>query len=80
MAMDKTENDLTVTMGDFTKTFTGILVGDVYLVGGQSNAEKDLGSCGNVYSSQEIKDWIEEAEGMIRYFDQGKSDATKNKY
>ena len=78
MEKDKTENDLTVTMGDFTKTFTGILIGDVYLVGGQSNAEKDLGSCGDEYSSQEIKDWIAEAEGMIRYFDQGKSDATKN--
>jgi len=78
MEKDKNENDLTVTMGDFTKIFTGILVGDVYLVGGQSNAEKELGACGTEYSSDEIKAWIEEAGGMIRYFDQGKTDATKN--
>ncbi len=76
MAVDKAENDLTVTMGDFTKTFTGILVGDVYLIGGQSNAEKDLASCGKAYTSDEIKAWIEEAGDMIRYFDQGKTDAT----
>ena len=78
MAMDKNENDLTVTMGDFTKTFTGILVGDVYLVGGQSNAEKELGSCGSEYSNDEIKALIEEAGGMIRFFDQGKTDVMKN--
>ena len=32
MEKNKNENDLTVTMGDYTETFTGILVGDVYLV------------------------------------------------
>ena len=78
MAMDKTENDLTVTMGDFTKTFTGILVGDVYLVGGQSNAERALSTCGDEYSNDEIKAWVEEAGGMIRFFAQKNYDATIN--
>lgn len=77
MAMDKNENDLTVTMGDFTKTFTGILVGDVYLVGGQSNAEKEVGQCGGLYSSKDIKAMVDEANGMIRFFDQGKTDVMK---
>ncbi len=77
MEKDKNENDLTVTMGDYTKTFTGILVGDVYLVAGQSNAEKELGQCGNEYSTKDINGWIEEVPNMIRYFDQGKADGTK---
>ncbi len=78
MAMDKTENDLTVTMGDFTKTFTGILVGDVYLVGGQSNAERALNTCGNEYSNDEIKAWVDETGEMIRFFEQKNYDATIN--
>ncbi len=75
MEADVNENDLVVTMGDYSETFTGILVGDVYLVGGQSNAAKLLSSCGNVYTTKEIKAWVEEAEGRIRYFQQDGSDA-----
>ncbi len=75
MEADTTENDLVITMGDHSEVITGVLVGDVYLVGGQSNAEKTLSACGSIYSSKEIKAWVEEAGGNIRYFNQGRSDA-----
>ncbi len=79
MEADKNENDLTVTMGSYTETFTGILVGDVYMVGGQSNAEKELSACGGIYSKDEIQALLDEVPNMIRYFDQGKSDVVNRK-
>ena len=75
---DKNESELTVTLGDYTKTLTGILVGDVYLVGGQSNAELALSSVAAEYKSGLISDMIEEQEGMIRYFTQKRDDAKNN--
>ena len=79
MAADKNENDLTVTMDSFTKTFSGILVGDVYLVGGQSNAEKTLSACGKIYSTAFKEEMINAADDNIRLFKQSKTDATSSK-
>lgn len=76
---DKNESELTVTLGDYSKTLTGILVGDVYLVGGQSNAELTLGSVATEYKSSQISQMISEQEGMIRYFTQTRNDAKSNK-
>ena len=75
MAADKNENTLTVTMGSYSETFEGILVGDVYLVGGQSNAEKTLSACGNIYSASYIQDIIDSTPNMVRYFYQTRGDA-----
>ena len=78
MEADTNENTLTVTMGDFSKSLTGILVGDVYIVNGQSNAAKLLKNCENAYKSAELKAMVQEAQGLIRYFQQAKADATSN--
>ncbi len=75
---DKNENTLTATSGSETVTLTGVLVGDVYLLGGQSNAEKTLSACGKEYSTEMKKAMIEKNDGMIRYFTQGR-DAAKAK-
>ncbi len=75
MAADKNENTLTVKMGDYTETRTGILVGDVYILNGQSNAAKLLNNCDAAYKINEIKDIVSEANGQIRYFQQAKADA-----
>lgn len=75
---DKNENTLTATSGNETVTLTGVLVGDVYLLGGQSNAEKTLSACGKEYSTEMKKAMIEKNDGMIRYFTQGR-DAAKAK-
>ena len=75
---DKNENTLTATSGSETVTLTGVLVGDVYLLGGQSNAEKTLLACGKEYSTEMKKAMIEKNDGMIRYFTQGR-DAAKAK-
>ncbi len=75
MAADKNENTLTVKMGDYTETRTGILVGDVYILNGQSNAAKLLNQCGAAYKSDQIKALVNEAGGQIRYFQQAKADA-----
>ena len=75
---DKNENTLTAASGSETVTLTGVLVGDVYLLGGQSNAEKTLSACGKEYSTEMKKAMIEKNDGMIRYFTQGR-DAAKAK-
>lgn len=75
---DKNENTLTAASGSETVTLTGVLVGDVYLLGGQSNAEKTLSACGKEYSAEMKKAMIEKNDGMIRYFTQGR-DAAKAK-
>ncbi len=75
---DKNENTLTAASGSETVTLTGVLVGDVYLLGGQSNAEKTLLACGKEYSTEMKKAMIEKNDGMIRYFTQGR-DAAKAK-
>lgn len=75
---DKNENTLTAASGSETVTLTGVLVGDVYLLGGQSNAEKTLSACGKEYSTEMKKSMIEKNDGMIRYFTQGR-DAAKAK-
>ena len=72
---DKNENTLTATSGSETVTLTGVLVGDVYLLGGQSNAEKTLLACGKEYSTEMKKAMIEKNDGMIRYFTQGRDSA-----
>lgn len=76
---DKNENTLTATSGSETVTLTGILVGDVYLLGGQSNAEKTLLACGKEYSIEMKKAMIEKNDGMIRYFTQGRDSALSKK-
>ena len=76
---DKNENTLTATSGSETVTLTGILVGDVYLLGGQSNAEKTLLACGKEYSTEMKKAMIEKNDGMIRYFTQGRDSALSKK-
>lgn len=75
---DKNENTLTAASESETVTLTGVLVGDVYLLGGQSNAEKTLSACGKEYSTEMKKAMIEKNDGMIRYFTQGR-DAAKAK-
>ena len=76
---DKNENTLTATSGSETVTLTGVLVGDVYLLGGQSNAEKTLLACGKEYSTEMKKAMIEKNDGMIRYFTQGRDSALSKK-
>lgn len=76
---DKNENTLTATSGSETVTLTGVLVGDVYLLGGQSNAEKTLLACGKEYSTEMKKVMIEKNDGMIRYFTQGRDSALSKK-
>ncbi len=78
MEKDKNENDLVATCDGETVTLTGILVGDVYLVGGQSNAEKSLSACGTLYSKEYKQSLIDKNENMVRYFTQGKADATNH--
>ncbi len=73
---DKNENTLTAESGGKSITLTGILVGDVYLLGGQSNAEKLLVSCGTEYKKADKEALINRDENMIRYFAQGRNDAT----
>ncbi len=77
---DKNENELTATVGGETATLTGILVGDVYFVGGQSNAEKTLGACGTQYKKDELNALIERDNNLIRYFQQSRSDVVSGKY
>ena len=76
---DKNENTLTAASGSETVTLTGVLVGDVYLLGGQSNAEKTLSACGKEYSTEMKKAMIEKNDGMIRYFTQGRDSALSKK-
>ena len=76
---DKNENTLTAASGSETVTLTGVLVGDVYLLGGQSNAEKTLLACGKEYSTEMKKAMIEKNDGMIRYFTQGRDSALSKK-
>lgn len=76
---DKNENTLTATSGSETVTLTGVLVGDVYLLGGQSNAEKTLLACGKEYSIEMKKALIEKNSGMIRYFTQSRDSALSKK-
>jgi len=72
---DANENTLTVTQGSNTVTLTGILVGDVYFVGGQSNAEKTLTACGTKYYTNAMKkEMIASANDKIRFFQQSRSD------
>lgn len=75
---DKNENTLTAESGGKSITLTGILVGDVYLLGGQSNAEKLLSACGSEYKKAVKQELIDRDENMIRYFTQGRNDATSN--
>ena len=75
---DIKENELTVTCKDVSKTLTGILVGDVFLIGGQSNAEKSLSACGKEYSKEYIESLISRDNGMIRLFAQGCADGKAN--
>lgn len=75
---DKNESELTVSLGGFSKTLTGILVGDVYLVGGQSNAELTLGSVAAEYKTSQVGEMIKAQSGMIRYFTQTRNDAKAN--
>lgn len=75
---DKNENTLTAQSGSESITLTGILVGDVYLLGGQSNAEKLLSACGSEYKKAVKQELIDRDENMIRYFTQGRNDALAN--
>ncbi len=78
MEADTNENTLTVTMGDYSKSLTGILVGDVYIVNGQSNAAKKLMDCSSEYKKATVQAMVAEGKGLIRYFQQAKSDAISN--
>ncbi len=78
MEADTKENTLTVTMGSYSETRTGILVGDVYFVNGQSNAAKQLNACGGAYKHSEIKAMVEDAKDCIRFFQSSRTDATSN--
>ncbi len=75
MPADKTPAELTATCKDKTHKLTDILVGDVFIIGGQSNSDMPLSSCGNVYSSAYKQQLIDSAEGNVRFFRQGKLDA-----
>lgn len=76
---DCNESELTAVCGDESVTLKGILVGDVFLIGGQSNAEKTLGTCSNrFYRNSEKKAMIASANECIRFFKQGYYDAVTN--
>ncbi len=79
MAANKTPQEMVITCKNKTQTLKDILVGDVFMVGGQSNAEKTLGSCGSVYSDAYKSQLVESAENNIRLFRQGKADTTVDK-
>ncbi len=75
---DKNENTLTASCDGEEYVLTGILIGDVYLLGGQSNAEKQLSACGSQYSTAYKKSIIASGDGMIRYFQQSRGDTTND--
>jgi sialate O-acetylesterase len=79
MNANKNGQEMVITCNGKTQTLKDILIGDVFMVGGQSNAEKELSACGGIYSKDEIQALLDEVPDMIRYFDQGKSDATNRK-
>lgn len=39
--------EVTVSCGDYTRTFTNVMIGEVWLCGGQSNMELELQNCDN---------------------------------
>jgi len=75
-AADKNESTLTASCDGESIKLKGILIGDVFFVGGQSNAEKTLGGCGSIYSSAYKKELVASGENMIRLFQQGRGDTT----
>lgn len=75
MSADKTPAEMTATCNGKTHTYTDILVGDVFLIGGQSNADMSLSACGNQYSTEYKEQLIASGEGNIRFFRQGATDA-----
>ncbi len=79
MSANKTGQEMVITCNGKTQTLKDILIGDVFMVGGQSNAEKTLGACGTVYSDDFKTALVESGEGNIRFFRQGKSDTTVDK-
>ncbi len=79
MSANKTGQEMVITCNGKTQTLKDILIGDVFMVGGQSNAEKTLGSCGTVYSDDFKTALVESGEGNIRFFRQSKSDTTVDK-
>ena len=79
MSANKTAQELVITCNGKTQTLKNVLVGDVFFVGGQSNAEKTLSACGTVYSDEYKLAIIESAEGNVRFFRQGKSDTSVDK-
>ncbi len=70
--------NLTATCNGKTHTIEDVLVGDVFLIGGQSNAEKTLAACGTAYSQAYKDSLIASANGNIRLFKQGAADAKSN--
>lgn len=79
MNANKNAQDMVITCNGKTQKLTNILVGDVFFVGGQSNAEKTLEACGTVYSKEFKTALVETGEGNIRLFRQSKSDTTVDK-
>ncbi len=79
MPADKNGAELTATCNGKTETLTDVLVGDVFFLGGQSNADMPLSACRNTYSDEYKKQLIESGEGNIRFFRQGKLDAMANR-
>lgn len=79
MSANKAPQEMVITCNGKTQTLKNILVGDVFFVGGQSNAEKTLGACGTVYTDAYKSALIDSAEGNIRYFRQGKTDTSIDK-
>ncbi len=79
MSANKNPQEMVITCNGKTQTLKNILVGDVFFVGGQSNAEKTLAACGAVYSDDYKTALIDSAEGNIRLFRQGKTDTTVDK-
>ena len=79
MSANSVAQNMDIACNGKSVTLTNILIGDVFFIGGQSNAEKELGRCGNEYSTEYKKELIASGNGNIRYFTQHRNDTLVDK-
>ncbi len=79
MNANKNGQDMVLFCNGITQKLTNVLIGDVFFISGQSNAEKELGRCGNEYSDEYKENLIASANGNIRFFTQHRNDTLVDK-